>query len=58
MFFRCRRGAPRRVLAQAATLCQDAPLLLLDEPLAHLDLHHQIDCLEALAYRTNRTTDV
>jgi len=44
-------GGERQRLAIATLLTQEAPLMLLDEPLTHLDLNHQIAVLELLARR-------
>jgi iron complex transport system ATP-binding protein len=47
-------GGERQRVALAAVLWQDAPLLLLDEPTAHLDLAHQQQLLAVLQAHAER----
>jgi len=45
-------GGERRRAGIATLLTQDPALLLLDEPVNHLDIHHQIDMLDLLSERS------
>ena len=50
-------GGERQRARLARTLAQDAPVILLDEPTAHLDIGHQLDVLERIrsfAHREGR----
>lgn len=47
-------GGERRRVEIAALLAQDTPICLLDEPINHLDLRHQVQVLGLLAERARR----
>jgi len=51
-------GGERRRVAIATLLSQDPRLLLLDEPINHLDPHHQLDTLRLLRAKADRGSGV
>lgn len=48
-------GEKQRVLI-AMALTQNTDIILLDEPISHLDLHHQIEILDTIKSLTNKIT--
>ena len=44
----------RQLVFIAVALAQDAPILVLDEPTAHLDIRHQVEVMELLAELNRR----
>lgn len=41
-------GGEKRLVLIAKAICQDSDIIFLDEPLAYLDLHHQVELIKIL----------